>query len=198
VSSRDDTESSALMKSIHSSVWIAPSAQLFGKISIGEGSSIWHNAVARAECQEIRIGRISSIQDFVMLHVGYDDPTIIGNFCTIAHHATIHGCNIADACLVGIGAVIMDGAVIGGGSIVAAGAVVPEGRIFPPSSVIAGIPARVVTQRDSTRTNRMNAWLYHRNAQATREGNHRAWEGAEYEAWYAAKQAEVADDRDLV
>ena len=67
---------------IHASVWVAPSAQLFGKIAIGEGSSVWHNVVARAECQEIRIGRMTNVQDFVMLHVGYDVPTIIGDFCS--------------------------------------------------------------------------------------------------------------------
>jgi carbonic anhydrase/acetyltransferase-like protein (isoleucine patch superfamily) len=189
--------SSAHLQAIHPSVWIAPSAQLFGRISIGEGSSVWHNVVARSECHEIRIGRITSIQDFVMLHIGYDEPTIIGDFCTIAHHATIHGCTIGDACLVGIGAVIMEGAVIGNGSIVAGGAVVPEGKVFPPHSVIAGVPARVIAERDSTRANRLNAWLYQRNAEAIRQGNERAWEGPEYEAWAAAKQAEVEADLDL-
>ena len=195
--SDDGDASSARLQSIHPSVWIAPSAQLFGKISIGEGSSVWHNAVARCECQEIRIGSVTNVQDFVMIHVGYDDSTIIGDFCTIAHHATIHGCTIGDACLVGIGAVIMEGAVIGNGSIVAGGAVVPEGRIFPPYSVIAGIPARVTVERDNTRANRLNAWVYHRNAQANREGNHRAWDGPEFKAWLAAKQAEIDEDLDL-
>jgi carbonic anhydrase/acetyltransferase-like protein (isoleucine patch superfamily) len=190
-------DSSARLQSIHPSVWIAPSALLFGKISIGKGSSVWHNAVARSECQEIRIGSVTNIQDFVMIHVGYEEPTIIGDFCSIAHHATIHGCTVGDACLVGIGAVIMEGAVIGNGSIVAGGAVVPEGRIFPPHCVIAGVPARVIVERDNTRANRMNAWLYHRNAQANREGNERAWEGAEFEAWSAAKQAEIDEDLDL-
>jgi len=182
---------------IHESAWIAPSAQLFGRISVGEGASVWHNAVARAECQEIRIGCMTNLQDFAMIHVGYDVPTVVGDFCSITHHATVHGCTIGDACLIGVGAVIMDGAVIGDGSIVAGGAVVPEGVVFPARSIIAGVPARQIAERDSARANRLNAWLYHRNAQAYRRGEHRAWDGPEFEAWREAKRAEVEADRDL-
>jgi carbonic anhydrase/acetyltransferase-like protein (isoleucine patch superfamily) len=82
------------MQSIHESVYVSPSAQLYGKISIGAGSSVWHNVVARSECLEIQIGRMTNVQDFVMLHVGYGEPTTIGDFCSITHHATVHGCNI--------------------------------------------------------------------------------------------------------
>jgi carbonic anhydrase/acetyltransferase-like protein (isoleucine patch superfamily) len=185
------------LQTIDDSVFIAPSAQIYGKISIGEGSSVWHNVVARAECQEIEIGRIANIQDFVMIHVGYDTPTRIGDFCSITHHATVHGCVLGDACLVGPGAVIMDGAVIGAGSIVAGGAVVPEGREFPAHSILAGVPAKQIGERDSSRANRMNAWQYQRNAEFTRRGDYRCWEGAEYAAWLAAKQAEVERDADL-
>ena len=185
------------MQAIDASAWIAPSAQIFGRVAIGAGSSVWHNAVLRAECQEIRIGRLSNVQDFVMVHVGYDAATTIGDFCSIAHHATVHGCTLGDACLVGVGAVIMDGAVIGAGSIVAGGAVVPEGRSFAPGSVIAGVPAKAIAQRENARANRLNAWLYHRNAQFYREGRHRAWDGPEFEAWRRAKRAEIEADRDL-
>jgi carbonic anhydrase/acetyltransferase-like protein (isoleucine patch superfamily) len=197
VSVRSGAAPYARMQSIHDSVWVAPSAQIYGRLSISEGSSVWHNAVARAECQEIQIGRYTNVQDFVMIHVGYDDSTTVGDFCSLAHHATIHGCTVGDACLIGPGAVIMDGAVVGPGSIVAGGAVLPEGKIFPAHSIIAGVPSKVIAERDSSRPNRMNAWLYHRNAQFTREGNHRCWEGPEFEAWRTAKQAEVDEDRDL-
>ncbi len=185
------------MQMIDDSVYISPSAQIYGKISIGDGSSIWHNAVARAECQAIRIGRMTNVQDFVMIHVGYDEPTTIGDFCTIAHHATVHGCTIGDACLIGINVVIMDGAVIGPGSIVAGGACVPEGKIYPENSIIAGVPAKVIAERDNHRANRLNAWQYHRNAEFTRSGNHRCWDGPEYEAWLAEKKREIEQDRDL-
>lgn len=184
------------LQRIDPSVWIAPSAQLYGAIEIGEGSSVWHNAVARAECQQIRIGRMTNVQDFAMIHVGYDAPTVVGDFCSITHHAVVHGCRLGDAVLVGIGAVIMDGAEIGAGSIVAGGAVVPEGKVFPPCSVIAGVPGKRIAERDSSRANRLNAWLYHRNAEAYRRGHHRAWDGPEYEAWLERKRAEVEADRD--
>jgi carbonic anhydrase/acetyltransferase-like protein (isoleucine patch superfamily) len=93
---------------------------------------------------------------------------------------------IEDHCLVGVGAVIMDGAVIGKGSIVAGGACVVEGSVFPPHAVIAGVPAKQI--RD---------WLYHRNAQHTKRGEHRAWTGPEFEAWREGQRARVEADRDL-
>ena len=185
------------MQDLHPSAWMAPSAQVFGRVAIGAGASVWHNAVLRAECQEIRIGRLTNVQDFAMVHVAYDRPTIVGAFCSITHHVTIHGCTIEDAVLVGIGATIMDGAVIGRGSIVAGGAFVKEGTVVPPGSIVAGVPAKVVRTRDSARENRLNAWLYHRNAEHYRRGDHRAWDGAEYEAWLAAKRAEIWRDADL-
>ena len=196
MSSQVDGSGDAQLRAIHASAWIAPGAQLYGRISVGGGSSLWYNVVARAECHEIAIGRMTNVQDFVMLHVGYGDATRIGDFCSITHHATLHGCTIGDACLVGVNAVIMDGAVIGAGSIVAGGAAVPEGKVFPPHSIIAGVPAKTIGERDSSRANRMNAWLYHYNAEAQRRREFRPWEGPEFEAWRAAKQAEIDADRD--
>ena len=183
---------------IHESVWIAPGVQIYGAVHVAEGVSIWPHAVIRAEAQEVRIGRMSNLQDFVMIHVGYDAPTRIGAFCSITHRATVHGATVEDHCLIGIGATIMDGAVIGRGSIVAGGAVVPEGTVFPPGSILAGIPARRIGERDSARANRLNAWLYHRNAAGYRAGHHRAWDGPEYRAWLEAKRREIETDHDLL
>ncbi len=185
------------LQKVDPSAWIAPSAVLSGRIEIAADVSVWHHAVMRAECQDIRIGRMTNVQDFVMIHVGFDAPTRIGEFCSITHHATVHGCTIEDHVLVGINAVVMDGAVIGRGSIVAGGAMVPEGRRFPPGSIIAGVPAKVIAERDSARANRLNAWVYHYNAEATRRGEQRAWDGADYAAWHAKKAAEVEADADL-
>lgn len=185
------------MQDIDPTAWIAPSAQLFGAITIGADASVWHNAVMRAECHAIRIGRMTNIQDFVMIHVAYEQGTVVGAFCSVTHHVTLHGCTVEDHCLIGIGATLMDGVVIGRGSIVAGGAFVKEGIIVPPASIVAGIPARVVRQRDCARENRLNAWQYQRNADCVRRGLHRAWDGPEYDAWLAAKRAEVERDADL-
>ncbi len=185
------------MQSIHPSAWIAPSAELYGRITIAEGSSVWPQCVIRCECLEVTVGRMTNLQDFVMVHVDYDHPTRIGDFCSITHHATIHGATIEDCCLVGINATVMSGATVGRGSIVAPGAVVKEGDVIPPGSIVAGLPAKVIKQRDCTHENRMNAWYYHRNAQAYARGEHRVWEGPEHEAWVKAKLAAIAEDRDL-
>ena len=185
------------MQSIHESVFRAPGVQIFGRVTIAEHASLWPNAVIRAEACEVTIGRFTNVQDFAMIHVGYDAPTRIGEFCSITHRATIHGATIGDHCLIGIGATIMDGAVIGKGSIVGGGALVPEGKVFPPGVVLVGIPAKVVAERDSSRENRLNAWQYQRNATWYRRGEHRAWDGTEYRAWVEAKRAEIEADLDL-
>jgi carbonic anhydrase/acetyltransferase-like protein (isoleucine patch superfamily) len=179
------------MQSIDHSVWIAASAELYGEITVAADASIWPHCVIRAECLEVRIGRMSNLQDFVMIHVGYDHPTRIGDHCSITHHATIHGATIEDDCLIGIGAVVMDGAVIGRGSIAAPGAVVTEGTVIPPGSIVAGVPGKVIRERDSSAENRLNALVYHRNAQAYRRGDHRAWDGPEFKAWVAEKTREI-------
>ena len=116
---------------------------------------------------------------------------VIGDFVSITHHSTIHGCTIEDDCLIGINAVIMDGAVIGRGSIVAPGAVVTEGAIIPPNSIVAGVPGKVIKERDNAAENRLNAWNYWRNANAFRGGQHRAWDGEAFARFTAEKRKEL-------
>lgn len=184
-------------QSIDPSVFVHESALLYGKISLGAESSIWPNVVLRAEAHEIRIGRYTNLQDFVMIHIGYDNATEIGDFCSITHHTTIHGCKIEDDCLIGINAVVMDGAVIGKGSIVAGGAMIREESVFPPGSIIAGVPAKQIAERDSSKSNRQNAWQYHWNAQAYKRGDHRSWDGPEYESWMREMVTKIESDEDL-
>lgn len=179
------------MQEIDPTAFIHPSAQLYGKLSIGRESSVWPNVVMRAEMNEIEIGHMSNIQDFVMIHTSYDGPTVVGDHCSITHHVTLHGCIVEDDCLIGIGATIMDGARIGAGSIVAGGTFIPEGKEYPPNSVIMGSPGRVKAERDNRVANRVNAHVYNRNAHAYRQGDHRAWTGEEFQAWMAATRAAI-------
>ncbi len=185
------------LQHIHPSVFVHPSAQIYGKVTIGEGSSVWPNAVMRAENDHISIGRNTNIQDFAMLHIGFVHPVIVGDFCSITHRVTLHGCTIGDHCLIGIGAVIMDGAVIGSGSIVAGGAFIPEGKEFPPNSVIMGAPGKVVAERDNAGANRMNAYAYQQNALGYAAGDHRVWDSEAFASFFADKRAQVTTDADL-
>ena len=182
---------------IDPSVYRHSTAQIYGKVSIGAESSIWPNVVIRAEAHQVRIGRYTNIQDFVMIHIGYEHSTEIGDFCSITHHATVHGCKIEDDCLIGINAVVMDGAIVGKGSIVAGGAMIREDSHFAPGSIIAGVPAKQIAERDSAGANRMNAWQYHWNAQAFKRGDHRSWDSAEYREWIQELARRVETDSDL-
>lgn len=124
--------------------FIAGNASIIGKVSIKEFSSVWFNAVLRGDVNRIEIGRYCSVQDGSVVHVGYDFPTILGDFVAIGHNAVLHGCIIENHCLIGMGAIIMNGAVIGQGSIVAAGAVITANQVIPPYSLVAGIPGKVI------------------------------------------------------
>ncbi len=144
--------------------FIHETALLYGKVTVGKGASIWPYVVTRAEMHEIVIGERTNIQDHVMIHVGYSTPTIIGDDCSVAHRAVLHGCEIGDRVLIGIGATVMDGAKIGANSIVAGHSIVTEGSEFPENSIIAGSPARLVKTRDNSAANLLNAKFYHQNA----------------------------------
>ncbi len=129
---------------IHPTCYIDPSAQLIGDVALGEHSSVWMNAVLRGDVNSIRVGAQSNIQDCAVLHgQRYLYTVTVGDLCTIGHNATVHGCLLEDAVLIGIGATVLNNARIGTGSIVAAGAVVPEHTIIPPRSLVAGVPARI-------------------------------------------------------
>lgn len=119
------------------------SAQLVGDVQLGARSSVWMNAVLRGDVNAIRVGANSNVQDCAVLHgQRHLYPVIVGDWVTIGHNATVHGCVIEDAVLVGMGATILNDCRIGEGSIIAAGAVVPEHTIVPPGTLWAGVPAK--------------------------------------------------------
>jgi carbonic anhydrase/acetyltransferase-like protein (isoleucine patch superfamily) len=124
--------------------FVAPTAVVVGAVSMGPRSSIWYGAVARADAERIEIGPGSNVQDGCTLHSDPGFPLVLGRGVTVGHRVVLHGAQIDDDVLVGMGSVVMNGAHIGSGSIVAAGAVVTQGTEVPPGSVVAGIPAKVV------------------------------------------------------
>jgi carbonic anhydrase/acetyltransferase-like protein (isoleucine patch superfamily) len=124
--------------------YVDPSAQVIGDVALGEQASVWMNAVVRGDVNSIRIGAKSNVQDCAVLHgMRHLYPVIVGELVTIGHNATVHGCVLEDAVLVGMGATILNDARIGEGSIIAAGAVVPEHTVVPPRSLVAGVPGKV-------------------------------------------------------
>jgi carbonic anhydrase/acetyltransferase-like protein (isoleucine patch superfamily) len=153
-------------------------------VSVAEGASVWCNAVVRSETAHVAIGAGANVQDFVMIHTDPGKPVTIGAYSSITHHATLHGCTIGDHVLIGINATIYNGAVIGSGSIVGQHAYVKDGTIIPPHSIVVGSPATVIRTRDNRLANRINAEFYIRNGTAYARGDHRAWDGPQFESWF--------------
>lgn len=129
---------------IPSSCYIDISAQILGDVILGEQASVWMNAVLRGDVNSIRVGACSNVQDCAVLHgQRHVYPVVVGDWVTIGHNATVHGCVVEDMCLIGMGARVLNNSRIGEGSIIAAGAVVPENTIVPPRTLWAGVPAKL-------------------------------------------------------
>jgi len=128
--------------SIAGSAYIAPTADIIGAVELAEHSSVWFQCVLRGDIEPIRIGANSNIQDGTVVHTMIGAPVTVGDWVTVGHRAVLHGCTIADHCLIGMGAVLLNRVRVGEGSIVAAGAVVPEDTVIPPRSLYMGVPAK--------------------------------------------------------
>jgi carbonic anhydrase/acetyltransferase-like protein (isoleucine patch superfamily) len=135
---------------ISPTAWIAPTAVLIGEVYVREGASVWFGAIARGDIERIDIGRGAVVQDGVILHTDAGHPLEIGAEAVIGHAAIVHGCRVESGCLIGMGATNLTGALIATGSIVAAGAVVLEGFEVPAQTLVAGVPARIVGNADSS------------------------------------------------
>lgn len=129
---------------VSESAFVAWNAELSGRVSLGEGCSVWFGAVLRGDVNEIKLGDGSNVQDGAVLHVDGDSPCLVGKGVVIGHRAVVHGCVVEDGCLIGIGAIVLNQARIGAESIVGAGSLVTQGKSFPPRSLIMGSPAKAV------------------------------------------------------
>lgn len=133
-----------ILPKIHHTVFMAHNATLIGNVNVAKDSSIWYNAVCRADLNTISIGEQSNLQEAVCIHVTETHPTIIKNRVTIGHGAILHGCQIEDDVLIGMGAIILDGAIVETGAMVAAGCVVPPNKIIPANHLALGNPMKIV------------------------------------------------------
>ncbi|MGO1469218.1 MAG: gamma carbonic anhydrase family protein [Tissierella sp.] len=131
---------------IHKDTFIAENASVIGDVNIGEGSSIWYNAVLRGDIQNIGIGKYSNIQDNASVHTGYKEPTKLGDYTVVGHNAIIHGCTIGDNCLIGMGSIILNGAKVGDNCIIGAGTIVTEGKVIPANSLVMGVPGKIIRE----------------------------------------------------
>ena len=132
-----------ILPTIHETAFIEDSAVVIGDVVIGELSNVWFHTVIRGDVHHIRIGDRTNIQDLCMLHVTKElYPLHIGNEVTVGHNVVLHGCEINDRCLIGMGAILMDGVHIGEECIIAAGSLVVERTIVPPNTLMVGAPAR--------------------------------------------------------
>ena len=132
------------MKNIDKTVFIAEGARVIGDVQIARGTSVWYNAVIRADSNPVRIGERSNVQDNAVIHTNHNFGVEIGDNVTIGHGAIIHGCTIKNNVMIGMGAIILDGAVIEENSIIGAGALVAQGKVIPAGSLTFGNPHKLI------------------------------------------------------
>jgi carbonic anhydrase/acetyltransferase-like protein (isoleucine patch superfamily) len=150
--------------------WAAPSADLIGDVRLGARASVWFGAVIRADNTPILIGEESNIQDGAIAHSDPDFPLIIGARVTVGHQAILHGCTVADDCLIGMGARILNGAALESECLVGAGALITEGKRFESGSLIVGSPARVLRQLRDEEKQALRVSAAHYSEKAARFG----------------------------
>jgi carbonic anhydrase/acetyltransferase-like protein (isoleucine patch superfamily) len=124
--------------------WIAPSADVMGRVRLLKDASVWFGAVLRGDNEWLTIGEGSNVQDGCVLHSDVGAPLTVGRDCTVGHKAILHGCTIGNNSLIGMGAIVLNHAVIGKNCLVGAGALIPERKVIPDNSLVVGAPGKVI------------------------------------------------------
>ena len=152
--------------------WVAPDANVIGKVVLSKGTGIWFGATLRGDNEEIFIGQGSNIQENCVLHTDMGFPLTIGENCTIGHKAMLHGCTIGNQTLIGMGATVLNGAVIGDNCLIGAGALITEGKMIPDGSLVMGAPGKVIRQLDDVAKAMLlaSAQGYQKNMRRFRDG----------------------------
>ncbi|MGX0976502.1 carbonic anhydrase/acetyltransferase-like protein (isoleucine patch superfamily) [Roseovarius sp. MBR-51] len=146
---------------IAENTWIAPDANLIGKVVIEDLASVWFGCTLRGDNEEIRVGAGSNVQENCVLHTDMGYPLLIGSGCTIGHKAMLHGCILEENVLIGMGATVLNGARIGRNSLIGAGALITEGKDIPEGSLVMGAPGRVVRSLDEAAIAALRATALH-------------------------------------
>lgn len=161
-----------LVPLIAATAWVAPDANVIGRVVLEDEASVWFGATLRGDNEEIRVGRGTNIQEASVLHTDIGFPLLIGADCTIGHRAMLHGCTIGEGTLIGMGATILNGARIGKGCLIGACALITEGKEIPDGSLVMGAPGKVVRTLDTEAQARLlaSAAGYQANARRFRAG----------------------------
>ncbi len=146
---------------VDADTWIAPDANVIGKVILEAGASVWFGATIRADHEVIRIGAGSNIQENTVMHIDAGFPLTIGRNCTIGHKVMLHGCTIGNNSLIGMGATILNGAKIGNNCLIGACALITEGKEIPDGSLVMGAPGKVVRQLDENAIRGLEASALH-------------------------------------
>ena len=133
---------------LHADTWVAPDANLIGRVVLEAGASVWFGATLRGDNEEILVGAGSNVQENAVLHTDMGYPLTIGANCTIGHKAMLHGCTVGEGTLIGMGAMLMNGSRIGRGCLIGAGALITEGKEIADGSLVMGAPGKVIRLLD--------------------------------------------------
>jgi carbonic anhydrase/acetyltransferase-like protein (isoleucine patch superfamily) len=157
---------------LHEDTWIAPDANLIGRIVVEAAASVWFCSTLRGDNEVITVGAGSNIQENCVLHTDMGYPLSIGKGCTIGHKVMLHGCTIGDNSLIGMGATVLNGAKIGNNCLIGAGALITEGKEIPDGSLVMGVPGKVVRALDEAGIEglRKSALGYQANMRRFRNG----------------------------
>ena len=153
---------------IHPTAWIAPDANVIGRVRIGPHASIWFGTTLRGDMEPIDIGEGSNVQELSVLHTDAGFPLTVGPGVTVGHKAMLHGCTIEEGALVGMGATMLNGSVMGARSLLGAGALLTEGRAIPSEHLALGAPAKAVRPLDAASVAALRQSAEHYAANARR------------------------------
>ncbi len=148
-----------VVPTIHPAAFVAPSADVIGRVRLAKDSSVWFGCVLRGDVNRIEIGEATNIQDGSIVHVDTGKPCLIADHVHVGHHVNLHGCVVERGALIGIGSIVLSGAHIGSGAIIGAGSVVLEGTKIPPRVLAVGAPARVVRKITQKELAYIQGWV---------------------------------------